>query len=88
MTRVVHKTSLQRTVRFSASTKTTEEVELGMALGSPKVLPEHLPPEAINVDAPDSLVTQHGYITPAFPGSPWWWWGQYGYITHAFSGSP
>ena len=37
---------------------------------SPKVLPQHLPPKAINVDAPASFVTQHGDITAATSGSP------------------
>ena len=89
-------------VRFPAGTDSTE-AELMAALGSPKVLPSHLPPEAINVDAPASFVTQHGYITTAVSGPTCGRNGyitpcllgvsivgrnQHGYITPAFSGSP
>ena len=94
--------TINTTARFPVGTETSE-AELRAALGSLKVIPRHLPPEAINVDALASFVTQHGYITPAISGAHLWaeWLhhpcllgvpivgrNQYGYITRAFSGSP
>ena len=38
----------------------------------PTQTPAHEPAEAINVDAPASFVTHHGYITPAISGAHLW----------------